>query len=352
MFILPKKQMKGGKLKVKFRYIILCVLGFLVSTTVVYTVWDNNRVIVEKQDIYLDGLPKEFDGYRILQISDLHSKYFGEKQECLVTLINSLEYDCILFTGDMNKNVEEEYKDTSKAFLSLVENLDNKKNMIWVDGNSDVSTIISIEGFSTGRLTSTGENLAKMGICILTEPVSIEANGRKIWFVPDMMNEMTLNTMYEKSSLDMMGISEELDEYQDIVSYGESLKQWNNYFKNNEDEVMIRVDHYPLQTNLTEDEWDNCGFPNYDLSISGHYHGGQIRLPFIGALYIPSPTSGINSGYFPEQIEVKGLNQFLNTQQYISAGLGSSSTISFLDFRLFNTPEINLLTLKCLDKKQ
>ena len=83
------------------------------------------------------------------------------------------------------------------------------------------------------------------------------------------------------------------------------------------------------------------------LFRSGHYHGGQLRLPFFGALYIPSPTSGIANGYFPKQNEVKGLNQIIDMQQYISAGLGSSASISFLDFRLFNTPEINLITLRC-----
>lgn len=348
MAILWQKQKKSRQFRIKFRYIPLCVLIFLVSATVIYTVWDNNRVIVEEQDIYLDNLPEEFDGYVILQISDLHSKYFGEKQECLISLINSLEFDCIMFTGDMNKNVEGEYTETSKAFLELVENIENKKNMIWVDGNTDVPAILLVEGFSTGRLTPVGENLEQMGICVLTEPVAVEKNGQKIWFVPDMMVETSLTTMYEPATLNMMGISEKMDEYEEIVSYGETLKRWHEYFKN-VDEVMIRIDHYPLQTNLTEDEWHSCGFPDYDLSISGHYHGGQIRLPFIGALYIPSPTSGVNNGYFPEQKEVKGLDKFLNTQQYISAGLGSSATIPFLDFRLFNTPEINLLTLKCSD---
>lgn len=351
MTILSNNQKKNREFKIKFRYVILCVLVFLVCATVIYTLWDNNRVIVEEQEIYLDNLPKEFDGYRILQISDLHSKYFGEKQERLLSLVNSLEYDCIMFTGDMNKNTEDEYSETSKAFLELAENIKNKENMIWVDGNTDVSVILCVEGFSTGELTSAGKRLEQMGICVLTEPFAVEKNGQRIWIVPDMMDKFSLTTMYEPSALNMMGISEEMDEYEKIISYGKTLKQWYDYFKNNEDEVMIRVDHYPLQTDLTEDEWHSCGLPDYDLSISGHYHGGQIRLPFIGALYIPSPTSGVNNGYFPEQNEVKGLNQFMNTQQYISAGLGSSATITFLDFRLFNTPEINLITLKCSEKK-
>lgn len=49
---------------------------------------------------------------------------------------------------------------------------------------------------------------------------------------------------------------------------------------------------------------------------------------------------------FQAQREVMGLNQIHNMQQYISAGLGSSASISFLDFRLFNTPEINVIILQ------
>ena len=89
------------------------------------------------------------------------------------------------------------------------------------------------------------------------------------------------------------------------------------------------------------------------LKYALFYHGGRHLqkilniAPLIGALYIPSPTSGIKNGYFPKQNEVKGLNQIVDMQQYISAGLGASASISFLNFRLFNTPEINLITLKC-----
>lgn len=130
-----------------------------------------------------------------------------------------------------------------------------------------------------------------------------------------------------------------------MVSYGLQLQKWYAELKDNGG-VKVRVDHYPVQANMTQEDWNVLGYIDYDLSISGHYHGGQLRLPFIGALYIPSPTSGIWNGYFPKQTEVKGLNQIQNMQQYISAGLGSSGSISFLDFRLFNTPEINVLILK------
>jgi hypothetical protein len=70
----------------------------------------------------------------------------------------------------------------------------------------------------------------------------------------------------------------------------------------------------------------------------------------LGALYIPSPTAGINgSGFLPKQDNVKGLTYSGDAPQYISAGLGASGHWWWTDFRLFNTPEINLITLTAVD---
>ena len=85
-------------------------------------------------------------------------------------------------------------------------------------------------------------------------------------------------------------------------------------------------------------------FRDYDLIIGGHYHGGQIRLPIVGALFVPESWYKWY-GLFPPQNRVKGLWEYKHTKQYVSTGLGSSNAIPFLKFRLFNPPEINMLTL-------
>lgn len=82
---------------------MLVVVILLLFIGAIYNVYDNSRFIVAEQSISLTNLSESFDGYRILQISDLHGKYFGEQQTELLEAINGMEYDCILFTGDMNK---------------------------------------------------------------------------------------------------------------------------------------------------------------------------------------------------------------------------------------------------------
>lgn len=332
-------MMNKKKLSVKKIVLVAVILLLLIGT--IYNVYDNNRFIVAEQDISLTNLPKNFDGYRILQISDLHGKCFGEKQTELLDVINSIEYDCILFTGDMNKYEDSDSK-YSQAILELLNGIENKETVFWIDGNTGPFAIETVNGSCTGELTDMGKIIEQAGAEVLLSPVEITKGDDSIWFVPELcQSDIQMN---------YLGVTEDMfettEDYQNVVSYGQSLQEWYNLLNEN-GQVKIRVNHYPIQADLTQDSWKTLGYLDYELSIAGHYHGGQIRLPLIGALYIPSPTSGIKNGYFPKQNEVKGLNQIVDMQQYISAGLGASASISFLDFRLFNTPEINLITLRC-----
>lgn len=325
----------------KKRYYVLITIFLLIAFCVVWNIYDNQRFVVTEQTVTLDDLANSFDGYRILQISDLHGKYFGENQLDLLSAINQLDYDCILFTGDMNKYEESDLL-SSQAIFDLINGIEKKEMAFWVDGNTGPFAIDMINGSCTGNLTKIGKEIEESGVNVLLSPVEITREGESIWLVPEL-NQTDIQMNYLEMTEDMF---ESTEDYQNVILYGQKLQKWYEQLSDN-GQVKIRVNHYPIQTNMTQADWDGLGYLDYDLSIAGHYHGGQLRLPFFGALYIPSPTSGIANGYFPKQNEVKGLNQIIDMQQYISAGLGSSASISFLDFRLFNTPEINLITLRC-----
>ena len=323
--------------KVRFSGIIILII---ICACVIYNIYDNNRFKVVAQEITIDKLPNEFDGFKILQISDLHGKSFGENQKDLLKTINSLEYDMIAFTGDMNKDGGESLQDCN-AIFTLIDGIDRKENMFWVDGNTAPFAIEKIEETQIGKLTEIGQILRDKGCKILDYPYEITRGDKKIWIVPEM-SQVIFQVFYE-------GIDEDREEIknnkENIDKEYKLLKQYYNELNKN-GEVKIRLDHYPMDTNLSKEEYNTLGNLDYDLIIAGHYHGGQMRIPFYGALYIPSPTSGLG-GYLPKQSDVKGLNYANGIPQYISTGLGSSSSIKFLGFRLFNTPEINVITLKC-----
>src|SRR5690625_508463 len=96
---------------------ILIVLIILV----IYMTWDNHRINIVKEDILIDYLPHQLEGFQIVQISDLHEKRFGKNQKRLLNKINSLEYDVIVFTGDMLDN----RNSTNYApFYSILDGLD------------------------------------------------------------------------------------------------------------------------------------------------------------------------------------------------------------------------------------
>lgn len=314
----------------------------LVLACAAYNIYDNGRVAVARQDIAIAGLPERFDGYRILQISDLHGKLFGRGQSRLLAAIEGLDYDCILFTGDMNRYVVSD-EPSSAAILTLLDGLGRDKPMYWVDGNTGpFAAQTSAVGSRTGGLTPIGRELEARGVHVLLEPVPIQRGGARIWLVPPL----------DRPGIEMGYIDVPPDrfdsaaEYEQATAYGRRLLDWYESLRHN-GEVKIRVDHYPMQTDLTAAQMDALGYLDYSLSIAGHYHGGQFRLPFYGALYIPSPTAGVHNGWFPAQREVKGLNQMGDMRQYVSAGLGASARIPFLAFRLFDTPQIDLLTLRC-----
>jgi len=336
-------QMIKRKMKLGTKF--LCIFLVIFIGIVIYNIYDNNRFIVVEEKIVIDRLPKSFENFKILQISDLHGAYFGKNQENLIKEINKLDYDMIAFTGDMNSSVAvNDSEENSKAILKLIDGIKNKEYMFWVDGNAGPYALENVNGAYTGELTDMGKVLNKKGVKILALPYSISRGKEKIWITPEMSKSLFEMYMQEETP-ELVKWFEGKEKFDKIQThYKESYKQLNELYGNGE--VKIMLNHYPKQLNLTTKEIKSLGDLDYELILAGHYHGGQWRLPFIGALYIPSPTAGVNGGYFPAQHAAKGLSYYGNAQQYVSAGLGASSNVPFTNFRLFNTPEINLITLK------
>ena len=79
------------------------------------------------------------------------------------------------------------------------------------------------------------------------------------------------------------------------------------------------------------------------VTFSGHTHGGQVRLPFIGALHADNDMLP-RGGWFPAEEYLSGLHEVNATYQYVSTGLGAAHRTPFR-FRLWNTPQISLIKL-------
>ncbi len=325
--------MNKSKIKPKKLFISLLFIGLIFISIFLYTIWDNNRVILVNQVVKINELPDSFQDFKILVLSDLHGKRFGDQQQKLLEVIRSSEYDVVYVAGDMQES------DISglDPLLEILAGLPQETPVYYVGGNWGPYDSDPI----TGEVLEAGRTLLSHGVSLLTQPIQVTKGEDHIWFVPGFsyssnqkwlgLSEAQLNTNLEP--LVQIYYSQTL-EYQTMLL---------NRIKTIPDEdVLIGLTHIPL----AKDELDTLkDYPPYDLIIAGHFHGGQIRLPLIGAIFVPDSNSQLY-GFFPDNRYVSGLYGGSTTQQYVSRGLGSTGIIPLLKFRLFNTPEINLITLQ------
>ncbi|PRO67107.1 metallophosphoesterase [Alkalicoccus urumqiensis] len=247
--------------------------------------WQNNGLMHTRHTIASDALPEAFEGYRIVHLSDLHNHTFGENQEDLVSRTASEDPDIIVFTGDLE---DEDYGGSDQG-LVLMERLTAIAPVYMISGNhewrfggwDDLEQKINERGVTTLRndtveLTQAGETIRMSGI---EDPLSsIPADEAVRSSISDPPFHLLLAHRPE-----------------DIASYA---------------------------------EW------GADVVFTGHAHGGQIRIPFIGGLNAPG------QGWMPEY--TSGIHTEGVTQMVISRGLGNST----FPQRIFNRPEIITVTLQ------
>lgn len=322
-------------LKVKIVLAILIFILFIIA----YAVWDNNRVKTVEEEIAIENLPEDFKGFKILQITDLHEKEFGNNQKKLIAAINAVDYDAIVFTGDLLNGLD---SNNYGSFYTLLDGINNKENAFFTPGNTDPE-IYELD--SVGNLVKNEfvTGLEKRGVRLLESVASIQRGAAKLSFVDFELSLMTPQSQTQDYNGRVRPEYASLPEYD---KYEKKLVEEVKADTQSDADVLIALNHYPVidaKIDYIKNQ-KNYQFRHYDLIIAGHYHGGQVRLPFIGALFVPEPWYE-NGGYLPPSDRVKGLWKYGDTKQYVSAGLGSSDAISFIDFRLFNSPEINVLTL-------
>ena len=268
---------------------VLIVSVLVILCLGIWTLWGNIALEVNEYEIMSDRIPEAFAGFRIAQVSDLHNKDFGEGYGQLLTLLSQINPDIIVVTGDL---IDSRQTDLDIA-LEFAWQAGKIARVYYVSGNHE-ARVPEYEDLKIG--------LVKAGVVILeNKKVQITREGE---------------------SITLMGIDD--PSFQEDYLFGDSesvARQAIEDLQNESDGYTVLLSHRPELFDLYVDT-------EMDLVFSGHAHGGQFRLPFIGGLVAP------NQGFFPEYDA--GLFSEGSTTMIVSRGVGNS----IIPIRVNNRPEI------------
>lgn len=272
-----------------FSVIVTLVIGFMI-----YCHFENSIIEVNKLEIKDNNLPQSFDNYKIVQVSDLHNTEFGKGNEKLIKKIKDNNPDVIFITGDL--------VDSSRTNIDIAINFAEEVNKIapiyYVTGNHEASI---------NEYELLQSKLEDIGVIILDNKCTeIKKDNDVINIVgfddPNFVNDYIIDS--------------------------------DSIFSNYLNEINIENDNYTILLSHRPEIFDYYVKQKFNLVFSGHAHGGQFRIPFIGGVIAP------NQGMFPRY--TSGVYEKENTKMVVSRGLGNS----IIPFRINNNPELVVITLK------
>lgn len=343
---------------IRFSYKLFLGAIALILILILVNYYSTN-ITVDTRTITIPGIQSDFEGYRVLLLSDLHGTRYGKDQTRLLSKISDLKYDMVLIAGDMVGSGGD-----PEPFYELLEGLGTSKPVYFIAGDSDPGPLLDsarvIEG-TLNQMLLEDWVLGAMdrGAQYLNKPVKIEIGNSVMWLSPGVMlnvnaDEALESTEYELS-LQRSGVVDGISVDRNTLPFTNyryrqysALKEASLYME--ESDLHITLSHYPptdetlAATLVNAYETENAYLFPADLALCGHYCGGIWRIPGLGAFYVPNKLLD-RHGWFPDQSYVNGLRTSSNTMVYTTSGLGVTDYGLFIDYRLLNPPQISLITL-------
>lgn len=272
-----------------FKIIIIIIL--LSITFYLYTTYISSKIIdVKEERIINEKLPTNFNGLKIIQISDIHygSTIFIKDIKKLVELVNERTPDLVVFTGDL---INKDYKLNSKEQEKLITELKKIKTTIGkyaIMGEEDSSEFNTIMNQSNFTILNNSYDLI------------YKDNNTPILLIG-------LNNSKKNEDID-------------------SAYEYFNQPTHNSNIYTITLLHKPDTVDEILEK-----YPTTDLFLAGHSHNGQINIPYIGGLVKKEGSQQYINEFY----------QINNSRLYISSGIGTNGN----GFRLFCRPSINFFRL-------
>ena len=270
-----------------------------------YIKYNVNTLEVTKYVVENKKVPKEFDGYNIVQISDLHSKLFGENNKKLIQKIKSLNPDIVVVTGDLIDGENNNYN----VALDFMKEISKLYRVYYIIGNHEQKSLIKkykdeYKDYFNKLHQIDFVNLDNNKVEIVKGDSNINLYGLT---VPYSCYKYLFDNQ-ETTSIDIDFLEEKLG-------------------KVDREQFNILLAHTPFYF----DEYEKWGA---DLTLCGHVHGGIVRLPIVGGLLSPDRK------FFPKY----DLGEYIKNKStmIVSKGLGGSKVL----IRVNCKPEIVNIKLK------
>ena len=275
---------------------VLIVSVLVILCLGIWTLWGNIALEVNEYEIMSDKIPEAFTGFRIAQVSDLHNAEFGEGNEKLIELLSQTDPDIIVITCDL---IDSRHTDIEIA-LDFARQAIKLAPVYYVSGNHEAR----VREYEDLKMS-----LVEAGVIVL--------------------EDQKVQITREGNSISILGVDD--PSFQEDYLFGDAASVTSSALtelQNESDGYTVLLAHRPELFETYVDAGVN-------LVFSGHAHGGQFRLPFIGGLVAP------NQGLFPKF----DAGQFTedNTTMIVSRGVGNS----IIPIRINNRPEIVTVTLQC-----
>ncbi len=268
--------------------IILSSAALLLMVFIIWMIWSNVTIKTTVITVTSSKLGNGFDGFRIAQVSDLHNSEFGEGNIKLLDKLKKAEPDIIAITGD----IADHYHNETQIAIDFAKKAVEIAPCYYIVGNHEVHLEDKHILF---------EELEKTGVIMLRNCSAELKSGDDaitIWGTDDPVFDDSLDDIEKR--------------------IGDVGKQKEGF--------TLLLSHRP-------EYFERYVESGIDLVLSGHAHGGQARLPFMGGIIAPG------QGLFPEYDS--GLYKKEYTQMVVSRGLGNSA----FPIRFNNRPELVLIDL-------
>ncbi len=251
-----------------------------------------HELVLERRTIRIAGLPEAFRGLRIAQISDFHFAEYSEPFfiERVVRQVNALQPDLVLLTGDFVTMAPIE-KSRAQAYAPILAGI-----LAGLQCPHRYGVLGNHDWMVNGDYVI--ESMAAVGIPILRNAsLPFERDGARFWIAGAM----------------------------DALSWECDLNKTMPAHAVKDKEPVLMMVHEPDMLPAV------ARLNGVDLMLSGHTHGGQVRLPFLPPLMLPPLGQRYVEGHF----------RMGKTQLYVNRGIGAVA----LPFRFRCPPEITELTL-------